>query len=34
VKRRQRKPEVVTVPAHLAEPFVEHYVEPHEVRSL
>lgn len=34
MKRHQRKPEAVTVPAHLAEPFVEHFVEPHEVSSL
>jgi len=34
VKPRQRKPEAVTVPVHLAEPCVEDYVEPHEVSSL
>jgi len=34
MKRHQRKPEAVPVPAHLADPAVEHYVEPHEVRSL
>lgn len=34
MRRRQRKPEAVTVPVHLAEPAVEDYVEPHEVSSL
>jgi len=34
VKRRERKPEAVTVPPHLAEPFVERYVTAGEVSSL
>lgn len=34
MKRRRRDLEVVTVPVRLAEPFVEDYVESHEVRSL
>lgn len=34
MRRRQRKPETVTVPAHLAEPHVEHFVNSAEVGSL
>lgn len=34
MRRRQREPEAVTVPARLADPTVEYYVEPHEVSSL
>ncbi len=34
MKRRRRKPEVIPVPARLADPHVEDFVEPHEVRSL
>lgn len=34
MKRRQRKTEAVTVPAHLADPRVEDFVEPHEVGSV
>ncbi len=34
MKRRQRDPEAVTVPAHLADPAVEGFVEPTEVSSI
>lgn len=34
MKRRQRDPEAVAVPARLAEPAVEDFVEPGEVSSL
>lgn len=34
MKRRQRKAEAASVPTHLAEPVVEHFVEPGEVSSL
>lgn len=34
MKRRQRKPHQIEVPVRLADPAVEDFVEPHEVRSL